>query len=115
LPFLSADGSEPEPDFAVIPGDDPRASAQHPSSAVLIIEISDTTLEHDRLKSRLYAASAVPEYWIINLVTRSLEVHRHPEQRQNDFVYADTQILTGQQQLSSMAANLPISISELLP
>ena len=71
MPFRSADGSEPAPDFAVIAGDDPRASKEHPSSAIMIVEISGTTLAHDRRKARLYATSGVPEYWILNLQVRN--------------------------------------------
>ena len=45
---------------------------------MLIIEVSDTTLRADRLKARLYAAAGVPNYWIINLVDRQVEVHTDP-------------------------------------
>lgn len=116
LPFRSADGSEPESDFAVIAGDDPRASAEHPSTAVLIVEISDTTLEHDRRKARLYAASGVPEYWILNLVARNLEVYRNPEPGEGGAArFAKSQILSERDRVSSSAANLEISVAELLP
>jgi Uma2 family endonuclease len=77
MPFRAADGSEPEPDVAVIPGD-PRGVTGHPSHAVLIVEVSDTTLRHDRNKARLYAASGVGDYWILNLVDRTLELYRDP-------------------------------------
>jgi Uma2 family endonuclease len=116
LPFRPADGSEPEPDIAVIAGDDPRASKEHPSSAVLIVEISETTLEHDRWKARLYAASGVPEYWILNLVARNLEVYRNPEMGEGGVArYASSKILTERDRLSPLTANLEISVAELLP
>jgi Uma2 family endonuclease len=115
LPFHSADGSDPEPDLAVIPGDDPRASSEHPSSAVLIVEISDTTLEHDRSKARLYAASRVPEYWIVNLVSRTLEVHRGPRTLEGVAGYGEVQILKDRDRVSPLTANLEISVAELLP
>lgn len=115
LPFRSADGSEPEPDFAIIPGDDPRASSQHPSAAVLIVEISDTTLDHDRRKAGLYAASGVPEYWIVNLTSRTLEVHRNPPAPGGAPGYADIRTLTERDRVSPLAANLEIPVAELLP
>jgi len=115
-PFRSAEGSEPEPDFAVIAGNDPRSAKQHPSSAQLIIEISDTTLKHDRRKSRLYAASGVPEYWILNLVGRNLEVYRNPKLSRAAMArYADSQILRDRDRVSPLTANLEISVAELLP
>ena len=46
-----------------------RDSKQHPTTAQLVIEISDTTLSFDRgVKSRLYARASIREYWIVNLV-----------------------------------------------
>jgi Uma2 family endonuclease len=114
LPFHSMDGSEPEPDLAVIAGDDPRGATQHPSSALLIIEISDTTLEHDRNKARLYAGSGVGEYWIVNLVARSLEVYRQPSATGQ--TYSDVRTLSENEKIIPLAApNADVSVAELLP
>lgn len=78
LPLAVNETNEPEPDFAVLPGS-PRGQEDHPSTAPLVIEISETTLNHDRTtKAKLYAQAGVPEYWIVNLVDRRLEVHREP-------------------------------------
>lgn len=42
--------------------------------------MSDTTIDYDRgTKMRLYAAHAIPEYWILDLVGKRVEVYRHPE------------------------------------
>jgi Uma2 family endonuclease len=71
--------SEPEPDVAVVVGSREQYGAQHPSSAVLIVEVSDTTLNSDRSrKASLYARANVADYWIVNLVDRKLEVRRTP-------------------------------------
>lgn len=77
LPLAVSEDSEPEPDLAVVaPGDQSRA---HPASALLVIEVADTSLRKDRrAKGPVYAAAAVPEYWIVNLVERVIEVHRQP-------------------------------------
>jgi Uma2 family endonuclease len=119
LPFRSADGSEPEPDFAVIDGDDPRAAKAHPASAVLVVEIGDTTLEHDRHKARLYAASGVPEYWILNLVAGTLEVHRHPLPHGGSLAgpaYAEIRTLAAQDRIAPLAAaNVDVAVADLLP
>ena len=48
--------------------------------ALLVIEIADSTLAYDReAKGSLYARFGIPEYWIVNLVERLVEVCRHPE------------------------------------
>ena len=77
LPFAARDLSEPEPDVALVPpGDYDEA---HPAEASLIVEIAGSSLSQDRgTKARLYAECAVPEYWIVNLATRELEVHTEP-------------------------------------
>lgn len=75
--FAAADSSEPEPDVAVVPpGDYDEA---HPSAAWLIIEVAASSLTLDRgIKARLYAESCVPEYWVVNLPDRLIEVHSEP-------------------------------------
>ncbi len=71
--------SEPYPDIAIVPGKPSDYRQQHPTTALLVIEIADTSLEYDRTeKMSLYAAAGIPEYWIVNLVERCLEVYREP-------------------------------------
>lgn len=78
LPLNFGRKHEPEPDIAVIPGD-PRLAREHPSTAALLVEVSDTTLRYDRQnKGRLYARHGIADYWILNLVNRQLEIHREP-------------------------------------
>jgi Uma2 family endonuclease len=51
----------------------------HPSRALLVIEVADSSLDEDRrVKAPLYAAAGVAEYWIVNLVEGVVEVHRDP-------------------------------------
>ena len=75
---LDAD-SVPEPDLAVVPGRRADYQRAHPASAALVIEVADSSLEFDRReKGSLYARARIPEYWIVNLADRILEVHRDP-------------------------------------
>lgn len=75
--FAASELSEPEPDFCVLPLGDYRSA--HPSEAHLIIEVADSSLRYDRgQKAQLYAACGVPEYWVVNLLERVVEVHRAP-------------------------------------
>ena len=75
--FAASDDSEPEPDVTVLPPGD--YDDEHPREAWLVIEVAESSLAKDRgPKARLYAASKVPEYWIVNLVDRIIEVHADP-------------------------------------
>ncbi len=73
--------SEPEPDLALLRLRVDFYSTATPSGddVLLVVEVSDTTLETDRtLKCEIYAEAGIPEYWIVNLVENCLEVHRDP-------------------------------------
>ena len=78
-PIALDDTSEPEPDVAVVRGSFHDHLRAHPSDPVLVVEVTLTSLTLDRrYKSSLYARAGRPEYWILNLVTRALEVRREP-------------------------------------
>jgi len=69
--------SRPEPDLVIVPVAD--YSRAHPSSAHLIIEISESSLRYDQHdKAALYAEASVRDYWIVNLVDGCIEVRREP-------------------------------------
>ena len=79
-PFAAHELSEPEPDIAVVPQGD--YAIAHPSQAYLVIEVADSSLAADRdAKLQVYALSGVPEYWIVNLRERCIEVHTTPAGR----------------------------------
>ena len=75
--FAADDLSEPEPDFTVVPLGD--YEADHPSQAYLVIEVAECSLAKDRVrKQRIYASCGIPEYWIVNLRERCIEVYTEP-------------------------------------
>lgn len=76
-PFAATDDSEPEPDLAAVPFGDYEDA--HPRRALLIVEVAETSVRADRAKAAIYAAAQVPEYWIVNLVDRVVEVHDAPD------------------------------------
>ena len=77
LAYAASDISEPEPDLAIVPLADHTIA--HPSEAFLLIEVSDSSLSKDRrVKSRIYAASSVPEYWVVDVNTGTIEVRTEP-------------------------------------
>src|SRR5262249_22795353 len=69
---------EPLPDVAVAAG--PKSSyTSHPTTVLLVVEVSDSTLSIDRgRKAALYARAGLADYWIVNLADRRLEVYRRP-------------------------------------
>ena len=78
-PIALDETSEPEPDVAVVRGDLRAYTAAHPDDPVLVVEVALTSLALDREhKASLYARAGRPEYWIVNLVDRVLEVYRDP-------------------------------------
>jgi Uma2 family endonuclease len=99
--------SEPEPDVAVVQGSRASYRTKHPKTAVLIVEISDTTLKNDRSrKASLYARAGIADYWIINLVDRQLEVYRQPQPdaaQTYGHGYSDVTILTVGQTVAPLA------------
>lgn len=96
-PIALDDESEPEPDVSVVPGTLEDYDSEHPSRPVLVVEVSLSRLGFDRRrKGSLYARARLPEYWILNLVDRVLEVHRTPRRSRSaryGWRYADVQTL----------------------
>ena len=81
LPITLNDNTEPEPDLALVKrrADGYLESHPSPGDVLLLIEVSDTTLEYDQeIKLPRYAASGIPDVWIVNLVDNRIEVYRHP-------------------------------------
>ena len=71
--------SEPQPDFALLrPRPDRyRTGLPRAEDVLLVIEVADASLRYDRdIKGSLYALAGLPEYWIVNLSSRTIEIHR---------------------------------------
>lgn len=72
--------NDPGPDLAVVPGTVRDYANRTPTTAIWIVEVSDTTLRIDTTtKVELYATAQVPEYWVLDVANRRLIVHRDPE------------------------------------
>jgi Uma2 family endonuclease len=78
---VTTEDSEPEPDISALRGAIRDYLSRHPfpSDSLLVVEVSDSTLHHDRtFKKRVYARARIPVYWIVNLVDRQIEVYADP-------------------------------------
>jgi Uma2 family endonuclease len=71
--------NDPGPDVAVVPGSLRDYATKTPTSAILVVEVADSSLQIDSTKKpELYATARVPDYWVIDLPNRRLLVYRDP-------------------------------------
>ena len=78
---LEVRAAQPQPDVTLALARPQGYADRHPGAGevLLVIEVSDSTLEDDRdEKLQLYAVAGLPEYWILNLVDMLLEVYQEP-------------------------------------
>ena len=69
----------PEPDVVVLRADTPKVRKPSPENTLLVVEVADTSLAHDRYtKAPLYARANIAEYWIVDLNGERIEVYREP-------------------------------------
>ena len=123
LPIAGPVGQLPQPDFSIIPRR-PRiplgAKRGHPKDSILVVEVSDSTLSYDRrVKAPLYASMGVPEYWIVDIKGRAVEVYRDPapdvEDSSMGWRYQTTFRLTdGHDAEPAVVSGVRIAVSEIL-
>jgi len=78
--LVASSRSVPEPDVAVVPWRRRHYADAHPTTALLLVEVADSSLPQDRLsKSRIYAGDAVPQYLIVNLRDERVEAFADPD------------------------------------
>ena len=80
-PVRLNDGSEPQPDVMLLRWRDDFYRDGHPGPAdvLLLIEVSDSSVDFDRNeKLSAYAAAGIPEVWIVNRPDRRIESHSDP-------------------------------------
>lgn len=88
-PVRIGEHSEPEPDIALLkPRPDFYAEAHPgPEDVLLIVEVSDSSLEYDReTKLPLYASAGIREAWIVNLKEGCVEVYTNPSEQGYDML-----------------------------
>ncbi|MBI1733653.1 MAG: Uma2 family endonuclease [Candidatus Rokubacteria bacterium] len=120
LPVALDDDSEPEPDVSVVAGRPEDYVAAHPARPALVLEVSLHRLAFDRRrKGGLYARAGIPEYWIVDLVNRALEVRRRPRPSRTaryGWRYRDVRVLPPDATVAPLAAPAAaVRVAELLP
>jgi Uma2 family endonuclease len=114
-PIRLAD-SEPQPDFMLlVPKNDFYLSGKPvPADAYLIVEVADSSFEHDRDdKAPLYAENGVGEYWIVELNAETVHVYRDP---QPGGTYSSIQQFTRGATLTIAALpGVSVAVADILP
>jgi Uma2 family endonuclease len=111
--------TDPMPDLAVVTG--PRRKyLTHPTSALLVVEVADSSLAYDTGdKSNLYAAGGIPEYWVVDLNNRCLHVFKDPVVDVAEpfgFRYQFQKTLSSTDTVIPLnAPQAPIAVADLLP
>lgn len=79
---------------------------------LLIIEVSDTTLDYDRnRKIPLYAQAGIPEVWIVNLQNGTVELHYQAR----DYSFAVVKVFRrGEILRSERVKELEVKIDDIL-
>ena len=79
---ITLSDSEPEPDIAIVRSPESAYNDRHPEpqDVFWIVEIAPTSLRKDlELKSAIYAAAGIQEYWVLDLSAKHTIVFRYPE------------------------------------
>jgi Uma2 family endonuclease len=113
-PLRIDDHMEPLPDLMLLRPRRDFYSESHPAPAdvLLLIEVMDTSADYDRnVKLPLYARSAIPEVWLIDLNLKLVESHRRPLGE----IYSENRILPRGQRLSPEALpDLEVAVDDIL-
>ena len=114
MPIHLAPGFEPEPDLVLAHGPSARYRRRHPAPAdiLLVVEVSDSSLDYDRLvKLPLYAVNGLPEAWLFDLAAEQIFVHREPTADG----YQVVQIARPGERVSPLAfPDISVAVEELL-
>jgi Uma2 family endonuclease len=119
-PIALDDQSEPEPDVAIVRSTRDDYRDAHPTRPALVVEIAESSLLFDRnQKGSVYARPGLPDYWIVNLVDRVVEVYRAPvsdPSARYEWRYASVRTVAESDTLAPLAlSTLRIAVADLLP
>ena len=120
LPLHLDQFNNPFPDLAVVPGGPRDYLGRHPTTAVLVVEVSDTTLSTDITeKAERYATAGIADYWVLDIEGRRLLVFRDPAPLPMGLgatAYRNQQIFGTIDRIAPLAApNGSILVGEMLP
>ena len=113
-PVYLNEWNEPLPDISILkPREDfYTESNPTPEDVLLVVEVSDSTVEYDReVKKTLYAQAGIIEFWLVNLKQKVVEVHTQPENES----YRQTRLFgQGEVLQPENLTDLKINVEEIL-
>jgi len=92
-PVVMSNYDEPEPDGAIIMGNEDDYKERLPAAAdvTCVIEVADSSLSNDRNdKLAVYANSGIAQYVIVNLSDRVIEIYTEPQVGSARYGHAET-------------------------
>ena len=113
-PIRLDEHSQPQPDIAVLKHRDDfyRHKRPGPEDILLIIEVSDTSLEYDmKVKVPLYARAGIPETWLVNLRGKRIKAYADPAEGAYQTIASYAR---GEELQSRSLAALRVSVAEVL-
>jgi Uma2 family endonuclease len=112
---ILGEASVPYPDVQVLPGRLSDYFTQHPKTAVLVVEVADSTLVQDRLtKAGIYAAAGIPEYWIASRRDDLVIVSTQPAVTERRYAVARL-FKRGESITLSALPDVTVAVDDLLP
>jgi Uma2 family endonuclease len=119
-PLTPAPTDAPEPDVAVVKGDIDDYLAGHPAEALLVLEVSDTSLRFDLgKKASRYAGCGVLDYWVTDIRNKRVHVLRDAvtdSSQRSGYRYSNVRSYLLGESISPLAApHLSIAVKDLVP
>jgi Uma2 family endonuclease len=112
--FVLGKYSAPEPDFLLLAYRDDFYEHRAPeaSDALLVIEVSETSLRYDlHTKMKLYARHGIRELWVLDTASKRLHLFSRP----TDTGYEDVRVLEGPARVTIAALpDIELDVSALL-
>jgi hypothetical protein len=110
---------EPEPDAAIVIGTNKAFLKRHPGAGdvACVVEVADASLHRDRVsKLRVYAASAIPTYVIVNLPDRVIEIYSEPIRGKGSYRHSVSLTRADRLELpAGRGKKLVVPVNQLLP
>jgi len=112
--------SEPEADLAIVQNRNDNYLSGHPrpGDVLLVMEVSDSSLDYDQdVKIPLYAQAGISDYWIFNLFDNYLESYSEPYQNsQGKYGYLKKRIILPDQVIALPCfPDLSVDLSKVFP
>ena len=106
--------SEFQPDLALLKprSDFYRGKAVEPDDALLVVEVMDSSVAHDRrVKLPIYARGGVPEVWLVNVNDDTVDIRRDP----TPDGYRDRHLVGRADTIAALAfPDVPLSVQDVV-